>query len=199
MDLANSDPAVIAQGTSVTLGQIPSDSVENHPIVDWRPGEARAKKRPAKPLTAFHRTQRENLLELRAALVNSMYGIAQETRNETADKSALSTHQGDAGSDAYDRDFALSLLSEGANALLEIDNALGRIERGTYGICEMSGRPIPLPRLRAVPFARFTVECQAEIEKRKKVSRFPGIFASPFAVANDEEGQELGVDLGEVG
>jgi RNA polymerase-binding transcription factor DksA len=86
-----------------------------------------------------------------------------------------------------------------ANALLEIDNALGRIERGTYGICEMSGRPIPLPRLRAVPFARFTVECQAEIEKRKKVSRFPGIFASPFAVANDEEGQELGVDLGEVG
>ena len=179
MDLATSNPAVTAQSTSVSLGRFAADSAENHPAPDWRPGATRGEKRTAgaKPLTAFLRTQRDNLLELRAALVSSMYGIALETRDEAADKSALSTHPGDAGSDAYDRDIALSLLSEGANALLEIDEALGRIDRGTYGICEMSGRSIPLPRLRAVPFARFTVECQAEIEKRKKLTRPPRIFA----------------------
>ena len=52
-------------------------------------------------------------------------------------------HQADAGSDVYDRDFALSLLSQEQDALYEIDQALKRIELGTYGICEMSGKSIP--------------------------------------------------------
>jgi DnaK suppressor protein len=163
MDIATSKSAVTAQSTSVSLGRFPADSVENHLADDWRPGETRGKKGPAKPLTDFLRIQRENLLELRESFVGSMSIIAQETR----DKSALGTDLGDAGGDTYDRDFALSLLSEGSSAVLEIDEALSRIERGTYGICEMSGRST----LRAVPFARFTVECQAEIEERKKLSR----------------------------
>jgi RNA polymerase-binding transcription factor DksA len=54
-------------------------------------------------------------------------------------------HQADAGSDAYDRDFALSLLSQEQDALYEIDEALKRIELGTYGKCEMSGKPISQP------------------------------------------------------
>ena len=128
------------------------------------------------PLTGFLRMQRENLLELREAIIGSMSIIAQDTRDKAADKSALGSDLGDAGSDTYDRDFSLSLLSEGSSAVLEIDEALGRIERGTYGICEMSGRSIPLPRLRAVPFARFTVECQVEFEKRETLSRsFAGV------------------------
>jgi RNA polymerase-binding transcription factor DksA len=77
-------------------------------------------------------------------------------------------HQADAGSDAYDRDFALSLLSQEQDALYEIEEALKRIEAGVYGICEMSGKPIPHPRLEAIPFARCTVECQSQIEKEKK-------------------------------
>ena len=55
-------------------------------------------------------------------------------------------HQADAGSDAYDRDFALSLLSQEQDALYEIDQALKRIELGTYGVCEMSGKQFP-PRV----------------------------------------------------
>src|SRR6266436_5872450 len=76
--------------------------------------------------------------------------------------SAFGMHQADAGSDAYDRDFALSLLSQEQDALYEIDQALKRIELGTYGKCEMSGKPIPHARLEAIPFARFTVECQSQ-------------------------------------
>ena len=52
----------------------------------------------------------------------------------------------------------------------EIDAALQRIEEGSYGICEMSGRPIPVARLRAIPFARFTVECQTRIEEQSENS-----------------------------
>ncbi|HJY54663.1 MAG TPA: TraR/DksA C4-type zinc finger protein, partial [Candidatus Udaeobacter sp.] len=117
-----------------------------------------------KKLDPFVRKQKQKLLQLRDAVVDSMAGVAQGTlrsRAEGSEASAFGMHQADAGSDAYDRDFALSLLSQEQDALYEIDEALKRIEIGTYGKCEMSGKPIPRARLEAIPFARFTVECQS--------------------------------------
>src|SRR5713101_8446652 len=122
-------------------------------------------------LDPFTRKQKEKLLQLRDAMVDSMAGVAQDTlrsRAEGSEASAFGMHQADAGSDAYDRDFALSLLSQEQDALYEIDQALKRIEVGTYGICEMSGKAIPHARLEAIPFARFTVECQSQLEKQNK-------------------------------
>ena len=116
-----------------------------------------------KKLDPFVRKQKQKLLQLRDAVVDSMAGVAQGTlrsRAEGSEASAFGMHQADAGSDAYDRDFALSLLSQEQDALYEIDEALKRVEVGTYGKCEMSGKPIPRARLEAIPFARFTVECQ---------------------------------------
>jgi RNA polymerase-binding transcription factor DksA len=98
-------------------------------------------------------------------------------------------HQADAGSDAYDRDFALSLLSQEQDALYEIDEALKRVEVGTYGKCEMSGKPIPRARLEAIPFARFTVECQSQLEKQSKASRMRPSVTSLFGLT-EEEGAE---------
>src|SRR5438132_12688802 len=89
-------------------------------------------------LTPFVRKQKEKLLNLRDAMVDSMAGVAQDTlrsRAEGSEASAFGMHQADAGSEAYDRDFALSLLSQGQDALEEIDEALKRIEVGTYGKC----------------------------------------------------------------
>jgi RNA polymerase-binding transcription factor DksA len=81
---------------------------------------------------------------------------------EGSEASGSGMHQGDAGSDAYDRDFALSMLAKEQDALYEIEEALHRIKKRIYGICEMSGKRIPTPRLEAIPFARLTVECQAQ-------------------------------------
>src|SRR5246127_968341 len=127
-----------------------------------------------KRLDPFIRKQKEKLLQLRDAMVDSMAGVAQGTlrsRAEGSEASAFGMHQADAGSDAYDRDFALSLLSQEQDALYEIDQALRRIELGTYGVCEMSCNPIPHARLEAITFARFTVECQSQLEKQNKQSR----------------------------
>ena len=101
-------------------------------------------------------------------------------------------HQADAGSDAYDRDFALSLFSQEQDALYEIDEALKRIELGTYGKCEMSGKPIWHARLEAIPFARFTVECQSQLEKQNKASRVRQSVTSLFGLTDEEarEGEE---------
>jgi RNA polymerase-binding transcription factor DksA len=146
-------------------------------------------------LDPFIRKQKEKLLQLRDAMVDSMAGVAQGTlrsRAEGSEASAFGMHQADAGSDAYDRDFALSLLSQEQDALYEIDEALKRIELGTYGKCEMSGKPIPRARLEAIPFARFTVECQSQLEKQSRASRVRQSVTSLFGLTEEEtrEGEE---------
>src|ERR1043165_7098478 len=143
-------------------------------------------------LDPFIRKQKDKLLQLRDAMVDSMAGVAQGTlrsRAEGSEASAFGMHQADAGSDGYDRDFALSLLSQEQDALYEIDEALKRIEVGTYGKCEMSGKPIPRARLEAIPFARFTVECQSQLEKQSKATRIRPSVTSLFGLT-EEEGAE---------
>jgi len=145
-----------------------------------------------KKLDPFVRSQRDKLLQLRDAMVDSMAGVAQDTlrsRAEGSEASAFGMHQADAGSDAYDRDFALSLLSQEQDALYEIDQALKRIELGTYGVCEMSSKPISHARLEAIPFARFTVECQSQLEKQNKASRVRQSVTSLFGLTDDEGGE----------
>ena len=102
------------------------------------------------------------LLDLRERLMNQMNGLAKESAEEMA---SYSLHMADSGTDNFDRDFALSLLSSDQDAIYEIEEALKRIERNTYGICELTQKPIPKARLDAIPWTRFTVEAQAQLER----------------------------------
>jgi len=149
--------------------------------------------RDAKTLAFFDR-QKKRLLELRDHFLDQMQSVAQDSlrsRAENNEASAVGQHQADAGSDAYEKDFALSLLSQEQDALYEIEEALKRIEMGTYGVCEMSNKAIPHARLEAIPFARFTVECQQQLEKesrgRRRWDTAPQFMDSAEAFADEEE------------
>ena len=170
-------------------GEVDSTELENQQLASSGIEEGDEK------LPPFLRKQKSKLLQLRDSLLDSMMGVSRDTlrsRAEGSEASAFGMHQADAGSDAYDRDFALSLLSQEQDALYEIEEALKRVEAGTYGICEMSGKPIPHARLEAIPFARFTVECQTQIEKRQKAVRVRQSVKSLFGSTEDEgaEGEE---------
>lgn len=124
---------------------------------------------------SFIKKQQQRLLDLRDMLLDSVSGMSRDTiRNapEGSEASGSGQHQGDAGSDAYDRDFALSVLAKEQDALYEIEQALYRIKAGSYGNCEISNHKIPTARLEAIPFARLTVECQAQWEKEYGNRRF---------------------------
>jgi len=143
-------------------------------------------------VTGWLLKQRQRLLTLKDTLLDSMSGVGKDSlraRAEGSEASAFGMHTADAGSDAYDRDFALSLLSQERDSLFEIDAALKKIEVGQYGICEISGKPIPHARLEARPFARYTVECQAELEKTNRLTRVRQPVTSLFGL-NEEEGSE---------
>ncbi len=104
----------------------------------------------------------KNLLDLRERLLAQMSGLAKESAEEMSN---YSLHMADSGTDNFDRDFALSLLSSDQDAIYEIEEALKRIEKNTYGVCELTSKHIPKARLDAIPWTRFTVEAQAQLEK----------------------------------
>ena len=149
---------------------------------------------------AFVQKQRQRLLDLRDDLVDAVSGMARDTiRNapEGSEASGSGQHQGDAGSDAYDRDFALSVLAKEQDALYEIEQALRRIQSGAYGICEMSSRKVPQARLEAIPFARLTVECQAQWEKEYGNRRFRPSNEVGFSggkYVDDDESETVSLD-----
>ena len=149
---------------------------------------------------AFVQKQRQRLLDLRDDLVDAVSDMARDTiRNapEGSEASGSGQHQGDAGSDAYDRDFALSVLAKEQDALYEIEQALYRIKQGSYGICEMSARKIPQARLEAIPFARLTVECQGQWEKEYGNRRFRPSNEVGFSggkYVEDEDSEAVSLD-----
>jgi DnaK suppressor protein len=110
----------------------------------------------------------DSLIVFRAQLGRRKDGLNEIAREE---QQAFSLHMADAGTDEFDRDFALSILSSDQNALYEIDAALERIRRGTYGVCEISGQPIEAERLAAIPWTRYSAVAQRELEESGNASR----------------------------
>jgi DnaK suppressor protein len=105
-------------------------------------------------------TFRQKLLAIRES-VDGQIGALKEASLERRDK--VITEED--GTDAFDRDLALNLASSEQNIVFEIDEALRRIENGTYGVCESTGRKIHKARLDAIPYTRLSVEAQQELEK----------------------------------
>lgn len=97
--------------------------------------------------------------------------IRREQRNEGEDDSEYQDPSEDAPGDSGDSSVDLQGFDEGHQSLVdlqaslgEVENALAKFDAGTYGVCEVCGRPIPLARLRALPEARYDVQHQAEVE-----------------------------------
>lgn len=132
------------------------------------------------------------LLDLRDHLIDGVSFLASDNlkrsnREASGELSGYSLHMADAGTDNFDREFALSLVSNEQDALYEIEESLKRLDAGTYGVCEMCDKLIRKERLEAVPFARKCVQCQSTAEKDR---RRPAAVTGIFNEKDDEEGDE---------
>jgi DnaK suppressor protein len=101
-------------------------------------------------------------------------------RRERSDLSNMPIHMADLGTDSYEIDNIIGLMDSERKILSEINDALNRIEDGTYGICQGRGEQIPKERLKAIPWARYCVACATLIEKgllaKKKSQEYYGAF-----------------------
>jgi len=110
------------------------------------------------------------LLEKRRETLASVSEMEQETLKKSrldasGDLSSMPIHMADIGTDNYEQEFSLGLMDGERKLLLEIDNALQRIENNAYGTCEATGKPIPKARLQARPWARYCVEYARMLEQ----------------------------------
>lgn len=110
------------------------------------------------------------LLEKRREILTNVNEMEDETLKKSrldaaGDLSSMPIHMADIGSDNYEQEFTLGLMDSERKLLKEIDDALQRIELGTYGICEGTGRQIPKARLEAQPWARYCVEHAQMLEQ----------------------------------
>jgi len=103
------------------------------------------------------------LLALREAFLQRREGLVQEVAQPVP---PYSMHMADSATDEFNQEMALSQLSTEQNALYEIEEALRRLQDGTYGLCELTGQRISEKRLKAVPWTRFTARAEKELEKQ---------------------------------
>ncbi len=109
---------------------------------------------------------KERLLNLRERVSGEYSTLKGDNKAANQRDPSLS----DQGTDTFDREMELNLMGSEQEVIFEIDAALRRIEKGTYGICELTEEDIPKARLSALPYVRYTVSAQSEIEQGR--SRF---------------------------
>jgi RNA polymerase-binding protein DksA len=109
---------------------------------------------------------KEILLQKRGELLGNVHTMEDETlRKPRSDLSNMPVHMADVGTDNYELENTLGLMDSERKILIEIDDAMERIENGTYGICEGTNEPIPKQRLKAIPWARYCVAYAELLEK----------------------------------
>jgi RNA polymerase-binding transcription factor DksA len=197
---ADKPKAVGKKGTMGTISKTKAAPIEKVSKVEAKRRAAEAalaaeENRPAKTLKLSKEDgtkYKKLLLDLRDHLIDGVNFLASDNlkrtqREASGELSGYSLHMADAGTDNFDREFALSLVSNEQEALYEIEEALKRLEQSTYGVCGNCEKNILKARLEAVPFARLCVDCQSDIEKDH---RRPAPQGPMFTEATDEDGGE---------
>lgn len=107
---------------------------------------------------------KKRLEDLRAQITHSLKGSTAEVKTPD-EATGYSQHQADQGTDDFDRTISLEVTSREYGILRQIERALEKISENSYGVCDITGEDIPIPRLDAVPYATMTVKAQEQLEK----------------------------------
>ena len=115
---------------------------------------------------------RQLLITERAKLAGEIKAIAQDTakspREASGDLSAYTVHMADMAADTYERELSMNIVSSEQELLYQIDDALKRLDDGSFGVCQQCNQPVSMSRLKAVPYASMCISCQRAKEQKHK-------------------------------
>ena len=111
------------------------------------------------------------LAKLTEILGNVTIMESEAFHRDRSDLSSMPIHMADLGTDSSEIDNIIGLVDSERKILIEINDALNRIENGTYGICQGRGEQIPKQRLKAIPWAQYCVTCATLLEKGHFVNK----------------------------
>lgn len=172
------DPSVVLKAAKILKRKkLKNKSLARPPVEDLPPVRI-----PPKPVTSDSKMQKNRaglspkelehfrslLLEKRREILGDVTSMEREAlRSANTNLSTLPLHMADTGTDAYEQEFTLGLVEKDRQLLREIQIALAKIQDGSYGLCEGTGKPISKARLEAQPWARYSIEHARELEKRR--------------------------------
>ena len=126
------------------------------------------KRKKLEELTAEEKVFYDRLMETREKVHRQMQYHAEEALDcSNADKRGVTTHMADMGSDNSRHEMELRLMTEDGNVLELIEDAIGRLLEGTYGLCQDCGEPIAPARLEVRPYALYCTKCKSIREKHQ--------------------------------
>ncbi len=114
---------------------------------------------------------RQLLITERAKLADEIRSLAQDAskspREASGDLSAYTVHMADMAADTYEREVSMNIVSSEQELLYQVDDALKRLDDGSFGVCQQCSQPITMSRLKAVPYASLCIACQRTKEQQK--------------------------------
>lgn len=146
-----------------------------------------SKDKQRKPKDSKAQQSPERLRKLRDMLENKRRELL-ERAGERAQVMEIDAHGDlvDQSTDLSERELRMRMAEKDRRELSDIDEALRRMEEGTYGVCEATGKEIPIERLRAVPTARYCVEAQEQLDAMSQGDEdFDGEFPDVYAAEDD--------------
>jgi len=137
-------------------------------------GKVKEKARVKSPFTKKElQIIRKKLIEQKAQILEELLSLKGKDINKTfkdasGDLSGYSFHMADMATDLYDREFSLELAEGERERLFQLDDAIKRVDEGTYGTCDKCSGRIPKQRLKAVPQAHLCIKCKEKEERSKR-------------------------------
>jgi DnaK suppressor protein len=166
----NSPPLKLKNRPAVAPMRIPV--VKEEPVVIPTAAAVPTNGRPRKNLAGITPRElelfRDAILAKRREIVGDMSSMEREALRSSSGSnlSNLPLHMADMGTDNYEQEFTLGLMEKDRKLLRDLNDGLAKIQNGTYGICEGTGKPITKARLEAQPWARYSIEYARKLEKR---------------------------------
>ncbi len=114
------------------------------------------------------------LLQKRAELIGDVSAMeTQALQGSSGSLSHMPQHMAEQGTETFDQALSLDLAAADRRLIKEIEDAIKRIDDGTYGVCGLTGKPIKLDRLEELPWARYSIEAARELERRATMPQVP--------------------------
>jgi len=170
----NSKPTSIKIKSQKSAAPIRFPVVEEEPVVIPTAAPVPTNGRPRKNLAGFASKElegfRDRILAKRREILGDMTSMEKEAlrSGSGSNLSNLPIHMADMGTDNYEQEFTLGLMEKDRKLLRDLNDALAKIQNGTYGICEGTGKPISKARLDAQPWARYSIEYARKLERRHR-------------------------------
>ena len=112
------------------------------------------------------------LIKTKEQITGDIRGLSEDNNGSGQDRggdvSGHALHMADVATDMYDREFTLGLAANDRELLYQVNEALGRIHDGNFGLCITCKKSIPATRLKAIPHAQTCLKCQELLESKKR-------------------------------